>query len=703
MHIDLKYQASGLDRAYQDVIRLWMLRALVHRNGAAEFVTVHGFSEAPVARHLGFTDFERKDGYTMACAIAGLEAKLAELEEQAPGLPEDSVLSQNIARLSTRLGLSDVDRCVLHYTTLIRLDLEFARCIKMVGDLTHAALCQLLAVCLDFPPGAIRTALEPKGKLCRSGLIEVNRRRSFRSDLKLEMPEGLAEELMMSQDNLLDLFASSVAPVKPSTLTLDAFSHLYDDIQILRGYLEAATHLQQSGVNILIYGPPGTGKTQFSRVLGQSIGASLFEVPVDEADGEPRQGKKRFSSFQLAQSLLAGSETRHLLLFEEVEDVFCEQHSHNALREGNASGIKGWVNQLLENNPVSTIWITNHLDAIDPAYLRRFDYILHMDVPPKAVRRRLIDLHTQNLDLAVGWREKAAEHPSLVPAIVQRAAKVSEQVCDVNLAVSAEHVLSRVMNNTFEALGVQRLSDGSAASWTDYRLDLLNADCDLGALLEGLRRVGAGRICLYGPPGTGKSAYGRYIAEQLDRPLMVKRASDLLSPYLGKTEQLMARMFREARRDGALLLLDEADSFLQDRQGAQRSWEVTQVNEMLTQMESYQGIFIASTNMMDSIDAAALRRFDASVRFGYLGPAQVEVLFEELLKQLQLPLPANGIKGWQGLRTLTPGDFAAVRRGCGLNCPADAETVIERLVGLAQLKSGAVKAQIGFHVSTANK
>jgi len=346
---------------------------------------------------------------------------------------------------------------------------------------------------------------------------------------------------------------------------------------------------------------------------------------------------------------------------------------------------------------VSTIWITNHLDAIDPAYLRRFDYILHMDVPPKAVRRRLIDLHTQNLDLAVGWREKAAEHPSLVPAIVQRAAKVSEQVCDVNLAVSAEHVLSRVMNNTFEALGVQRLSEGCSASWTDYRLDLLNADCDLKAMLEGLRRVGAGRICLYGPPGTGKSAYGRHIAEQLDRPLMVKRASDLLSPYLGKTEQLMARMFREAQRDSAVLLLDEADSFLQDRQGAQRSWEVTQVNEMLTQMESYQGIFIASTNLMDSIDAAALRRFDASVQFGFLNKGQSALLFAEMLKRLGIDDPTVDWKlTLAAMHALTPGDFAAVWRGGQLTNPGSSVGLLERLDKTQSLKKNYSKNPIGF-------
>ena len=81
-------------------------------------------------------------------------------------------------------------------------------------------------------------------------------------------------------------------------------------------------------------------------------------------------------------------------------------------------------------------------------------------------------------------------------------------------------------------------------------------------------------------------------------PLLVRRASDLLSMFVGEVEKNIARAFREAEDDGALLLIDEVDSFLQDRRGAQRSWEVTQVNEMLTQMEGFAGVFIASTNLL---------------------------------------------------------------------------------------------------------
>lgn len=72
-------------------------------------------------------------------------------------------------------------------------------------------------------------------------------------------------------------------------------------------------------------------------------------------------------------------------------------------------------------------------------------------------------------------------------------------------------------------------------------------------------------------------------------PLTVKRVSDLISPYAGESEQNIARAFRDAQSKQAVLMMDEMDSFLQDRFGAQRGWEVSLVNEMLTQMEAFPG------------------------------------------------------------------------------------------------------------------
>lgn len=199
---------------------------------------------------------------------------------------------------------------------------------------------------------------------------------------------------------------------------------------------------------------------------------------------------------------------------------------------------------------------------------------------------------------------------------------------------------------------------------TGYDLRFLNVDQDIPKLIAALQRRPHGIFCFHGPAGTGKSELARHIADALEKPLLVKRASDLLDMYVGQTEQRLAAMFDDARQRDTALVLDEADSFLRDRRGARQSWEVTQVNELLTQMEAFDGIFIATTNLMESLDAASLRRFPWKIRFDWLKPGQRWGLFAQEFVRLGGDLDEASL--WkehvQQLGRLTPGDVAAVVR-----------------------------------------
>ncbi len=184
-----------------------------------------------------------------------------------------------------------------------------------------------------------------------------------------------------------------------------------------------------------------------------------------------------------------------------------------------------------------------------------------------------------------------------------------------NGAAETEHLLSRVMDGTLAAEGARPGEGRSAHDAVRYDLGLINASVDLESVVQGLEKNRAGTLCLHGPPGTGKTAFVTHLAERLGVPLVTRRASDLLGMYLGQSEQNLARMFREAEAQGALLFLDEADGFLQDRSRATRTWEVTQVNELLVGIERFPGIFACATNLMDTLDQAVFRRFALKIRF----------------------------------------------------------------------------------------
>ena len=178
-----------------------------------------------------------------------------------------------------------------------------------------------------------------------------------------------------------------------------------------------------------------------------------------------------------------------------------------------------------------------------------------------------------------------------------------------------------------------------------------------------LKIKGKGTLCFYGMPGTGKTALGEHIAKSIERPLIIKKASDLMSKYVGETEQQMAAMFKEATTEKAVLLLDEADSFLQNRALAQRSYEVTEVNEMLQQMERFEGVFICTTNLIDRIDEAALRRFTFKIQFKPLTTEQREKMFiTEALEGNAANFTSKMGHVLHKMQMLTPGDFASVKR-----------------------------------------
>jgi len=200
-------------------------------------------------------------------------------------------------------------------------------------------------------------------------------------------------------------------------------------------------------------------------------------------------------------------------------------------------------------------------------------------------------------------------------------------------------------------------------------------------------------ILLSGAPGSGKTAFVKYLAHEVGMPLRTVRASDLLSRYSGETEQKTAEMFRKAKENGEMLFLDEIDSFLQDRKDAVRSWEVTQVNELLQQMEAFGGVMVGATNFADNLDKAVLRRFTYKLKLDYLTDEGKGVFFKRYFKT---PLTAEETVRLNAIGNLTPGDFRTVREE--LFYLSERQTNAERLEALEaeSAAKGRERARIGF-------
>ena len=338
-------------------------------------------------------------------------------------------------------------------------------------------------------------------------------------------------------------------------------------------------------------------------------------------------------------------------MFEE------EDRSSSSLTSG-----KAWVNRILEQNAVPAIWISNRVSHIDQAYLRRFDYSVRFPIPPQPVRREIAAHHLARFQPSEDWLDAIAANEQITPGQLERAAKVAALAAGHDNARALE-LVSQTLERSQRLLGQTRAPQRPHSA-TAYDLSLINSKLDIPRVIEGLKRQARGSFCFYGPAGTGKSELARYIADAIGRPMLLRRASDILSPWVGVTETNLAEMFADAREQGAVLVLDEADSFLADRRGASVNWEVTQVNELLTQMEAFDGVFICTTNLMERLDQASLRRFTVKARFDYLNADQRWEMFQRELARLggdaeQLATLEDEVRE---LDRLTPGDFAVVAR-----------------------------------------
>jgi len=152
------------------------------------------------------------------------------------------------------------------------------------------------------------------------------------------------------------------------------------------------------------------------------------------------------------------------------------------------------------------------------------------------------------------------------------------------------------------------------------------------------------KIIFYGTPGTGKTLTAYSIAKELNKPILSLDASKILSMYVGESEKNVRRLFdeyyeiSEKLKTKPVLLLNEADQFLSTRTTASFSSADKMHNQMqnifLEQLERFEGLLIATTNLLETIDNAFSRRFDYKIEF-------TKPSFKERVKLWELKLPKN--------------------------------------------------------------
>jgi len=664
-----------VDSEIYELTTLWTLRTIFNLGGERELLR-SGCDD--VLDFLGIESKEPKEE-----EIQNLKNRLEILEKSQISC-ELKDLEHNLNLLQENLGLNETEKEILRFAAIMYNYEVVSNACDLLGELNTRQAIKAISKILKLKFSDVQNAFRKDGVFARTSILKIDSYgRSLRSKTDV-INNSFMCDLFVECKSIDEIFESAIKPCSKTNLTTKNYPHIKEDVKILLSFLKNATRKKQKGVNVLLYGSAGTGKTEFSKAVASELNLKLYEVAYDDGDGYANE-YQRIRSYCLAQSVLsAGS---NLLMYDEAEDIF------NTKNDEKRQYGKAFINRSLETNEVPTIWITNNILDMDEAVVRRFNLAIEIGIPTEDVRAKIIKKYSENL-IDNKLVKKLAKNRFVAPAVVSNASLV---VSNLNTK-DKNKAFERVINNTLKAQGYEEIRDYNPRDDlpSSYDPNFVNSDCDLNELMQGIKANKNARICLYGVPGTGKSAYAKFIAKSLKKPIIIKKGSDLLSMFVGGTEKNIALAFKEAKEKHAVLVFDEVDSFLQDRSMAARSWEITQVNEMLVQMESFDGIFIATTNLIDNLDKACLRRFDLKLEFGYLLPEQAQNLFKKECTLLKVKFDEDVIKKVSSLGLLAPGDFASVRRQAKFRPIKNGDDFYQRLELEVALKKEVRSVKIGF-------
>ena len=632
-----------------------MLKLLFEHKGFPEIFRENGWRDDDIATALGLPpEMENIDN------VRPLVKELLQARYKETNFSEDisdrwKMAYQNIEKLSEIVELNEAEKTIFRFVFHLRAEKQMKDLARYLPNINLSQAIEIVADILSLSKDDIRKIFSKKHKLFAYGLIEffyspdrldeyLNWGKTLDFDDFLTQP--LTEEMLLARCTL---------PTEKPTLSLSHFEHIKPTYELMLSHLKWSIDNAKKGTNILIYGAPGTGKTELAGLLSEVLNVSSYTMAYMDEDDDVLGGQRRLENCRLAQRLLQDKSA--VIIFDEIEDVFASSFMERSVAQEN----KAWVNQFLENNDVPMIWLSNSVSCIDNAYLRRFDLVFEMPDLPFSHKENLIR-SIVNEQLSDDYIRHFSQVKALSPAVITRGLAVMKQAYpDCSQQDFVEKALNW-FNQMLTAQGFRKI-EPLVEGKIRYHLDWVACNDDIHKITEGLKRTKRGRICCYGPPGTGKTAWANWLGQELGMSVLVCQGSDLLDMYVGGTEKKIAQAFAQAKENNMVLVFDEIDTFLFARENGQRSWERSQVNEMLTQIEKFEGLLVVSTNLMEGLDPAALRRFDLKLHFNYLKPEQAVKFAQEQANTLSLPALTDVEQDRVAqLRNLTPGDFAAVAR-----------------------------------------
>ena len=532
---------------------------------------------------------------------------------------------------------------------------------------------ELYAVCNDFFRNDDFTRFEMYSKC--SGKSQKEIRMLLKNDQKLKAYGLIDSDGDMDEDAMdaiyekdMRLYFTDIVKSEKSVKAYETNSFSVSEEQT-----DVAVQLLKSknACNILLYGAPGAGKTEYAKALIKQAGLKMTtyknELEVSDKDDADAKALSRLNCY------LSLKKEDTVLVVDEAENVL-QTREFSFFGMSLSSSQKGTVNKMLETSENKCIFIVNYTTEMDESTLRRFTYSIKFQAMPKETLRSIAAEKLKPVNMPAVLKNDILDMCGKYKITGASVDNVVKAISSLDYQKGKEDKVRKDIKSVLEAnssllYGKTKMRDAVKKS---YDLSVLNTSVSAAEIIEMLKTAElykkenqneenseGVRMLFYGLSGTGKTELARYISTVLGKPLLLKRCSDLLGPYVGQTERLIAEAFEEAETTDSILLFDEADSFFADRAGAKQSWERTQVNEFLTQMEEFSGICICTTNLRKIMDPAMQRRFHIITEFKALNEDGITTLLKSFFGKYKFN--DGQIQELAKFNTVTPGDFGSLK------------------------------------------
>jgi len=540
---------------------------------------------------------------------------------------------------------------------------------------------------IHFSPHQIIQSLGKSSRLISLGILEFGRSVSMSNEF-IDFLSGY------SNDALIEKYARIVS----TNDSLKMENHLIpaQKLETLEAILKS-----KPPCSILFYGKPGTGKTELAKSIAKEVGLNLYSANIFSQDGDDDRNlrKRSLVAIQNHPSMSEG-----IILIDECDQLINSRPNY-FFKADSGDDQKAWLNEYLDINKCKTIWITNSIESVDESTIRRFNYVLEFEPLSNMQRVQILEtlveknecsfLNEEDIKLFSKSDKLTSGHFSIALKTVQS--------LGVDDSKKKEY-FSNILKEHQNTLGAKPLRLKSINS--NYCIKGLNIDQSPTSIIEQSRKI-LERIethdsdinlntLLYGPPGTGKTEFVKYLGQELGKEILLKRASDLLSMWVGGSEKNIRLAFEEAEREKKILFIDEADSLLSQREGHNRTWETTQVNEILTCMENFRGILLCATNHVENLDTAAQRRFLFKLKFDYLDKSGVIHFYEKFFTRYVCEeMKDSELEILGSVQGLTPSDFNNLKRKFDIIAPLNHGEILEQLKLEIGYKKNLFKKKIG--------